>query len=56
MGYSFYGKMVPKLFIYDEYEPGIIERLLKRQRMMIDRVKESPSVDPRAFLVFDDCL
>ena len=48
--------MVPKLFIYDEYEPGIVERLLKRQRMMIDRVKENPSVDPRAFLVFDDCL
>ena len=38
---SFYGKMVPKLFIYDEYEPGIVERLLKRQRMMIDRVKEN---------------
>ena len=53
---SFYGKMVPKLFIYDEYEPGIIERLLKRQRMMIDRCKENPSTDPRAFLVLDDCL
>ena len=53
---SFYGKMVPKLFIYDEFEPGIVERLLKRQRMMIDRVNENPSVDPRAFLVFDDCL
>ena len=53
---SFYGKMVPKLFIYDEFEAGIVERLLKRQRMMIDRVNENPSVDPRAFLVFDDCL
>ena len=53
---SFYGKIVPKLFIYDEYEPGIIERLLKRQRMMIERCKDCPSTDPRAFLVLDDCL
>ena len=53
---SFYSKMVPKLFIYEEYEPGIIERLLKRQKMMIDRCKENTSTDPRAFLVLDDCL
>ena len=25
---SFYGKMVPKLFIYDEFEAGIVDRLL----------------------------
>tara|TARA_A100001037_G_scaffold286974_1_gene295932 strand:- start:3129 stop:3917 length:789 start_codon:yes stop_codon:yes gene_type:complete len=53
---EFYSKMVPKLFIYEEYEPGIIERLLKRQKMMIDRCKENASTDPRAFLVLDDCL
>ena len=53
---SFYGKMVPKLFIYDEFDPGIVERLLKRQRMMIDRQKDNVATDPRAFLVFDDCL
>ena len=53
---EFYSTMVPKLFIYEEYEPGIIERLLKRQKMMIDRGKENPSTDPRAFLVLDDCL
>ena len=53
---SFYGKLVPKLFIYDEFEQGIIERLLKRQRLMIERGKDNPNVDPRAFLVLDDCL
>ena len=53
---SFYGKMVPKLFIYDEFEPGIIDRLLKRQRMMIERCKDCQTTDPRAFLVLDDCL
>ena len=53
---AFYSKMVPKLFIYEEFEQGIVERLLKRQRMMLDRSKENPSTDPRAFLVLDDCL
>ena len=53
---DFYGKMVPKLFIHDEYQPGIISNILKRQRMMIDKCKECPTVDPRAFLVLDDCL
>ena len=53
---SFYGKMVPKLFIHDEYQPQIINNILKRQRMMIEQCKENPTVDPRAFLVLDDCL
>lgn len=53
---SFYGKMVPKLFIHDEYQPPIISNILKRQRMMIEQCKENPTVDPRAFLVLDDCL
>ena len=53
---AFYSTMVPKLFIYEEYEPGIIERLLKRQKMMLDRCRENSSTDPRAFLVLDDCI
>ena len=53
---EFYSKMVPKLFIYGEYEAGIIERLLKRQKMMIEKCKSNNTVDPRAFLVLDDCL
>jgi len=53
---EFYSKMVPKLFIHEEYAPQIIENILKRQRMMIDKCKESQSIDPRAFLVLDDCL
>ena len=53
---SFYGSMVPKLFIHDEYQPAIIQNILKRQRMMIEKCKECPTTDPRAFLVLDDCL
>ena len=53
---EFYSKMVPKMFIYEEYEPGIVQRLLKRQRMMLDKHKENSNIDPRAFLVMDDCI
>ena len=53
---EFYSKMVPKLFIHEEYSPQIIENILKRQKMMIEKCKESQSIDPRAFLVLDDCL
>ena len=53
---SYYGKMVPKLFIHDEYQPTLISNILKMQRMMIEQCKENPTVDPRAFLVLDDCL
>ena len=53
---EFYSKMVPKLFIHEEYQPPIIANILKRQRLMIDQRKSNPSIDPRAFLVLDDCL
>jgi len=53
---EFYSKMVPKLFIHEEYQPPIIANILKRQRLMIDQRKANPSIDPRAFLVLDDCL
>ena len=31
-GNGFYSKMVPKLFIHDEYNTAIIENILKRQK------------------------
>ena len=53
---EFYSKMVPKLFIHEEYQPPIIQNILKRQRMMIEKCKSCQSTDPRAFLILDDCL
>jgi hypothetical protein len=53
---EFYSKMVPKLFIHEEYQPAIIQNILKRQRMMLDKWKANNTIDPRAFLVLDDCL
>jgi hypothetical protein len=58
----FYGKIIPNLFIHDMYTPEIICNSLKRQKMVIKRInKETASygktnIDPRAFLILDDCL
>ena len=53
---EFYSKMVPKLFIHEEYNPQIIQNIIKRQKMMIEKHKSNQNIDPRAFLVLDDCL
>ena len=57
---QFYSKMVPKLFIHDEFKPEIVENILKRQKIMIKKINEGggadQSIDPRAFLILDDCL
>jgi len=53
---EFYSKMVPKLFIHEEYQPPIIQNILKRQKLMIEKCKTCQTTDPRAFLILDDCL
>jgi len=53
---SFYGEIVPKLFIHDEFKPEIIANILKRQKSMVENMRSNPNIDPRAFLILDDCL
>lgn len=61
-GNGFYGKMVPRLFIHNEYNSAIIENILKRQKTVLKQVKQEietykkTSIDPRAFVILDDCL
>jgi hypothetical protein len=61
-GNGFYGKMVPKLFIHTEYNTVIIENILKRQRTVLKQIKKEmetykrSTIDPRAFVILDDCL
>ena len=61
-GNGFYASHVPKLFIHDEYNTGIIENILKRQKTVIKEVNKQLalykkcSIDPRAFVILDDCL
>ena len=61
-GNGFYSAHVPKLFIHDEYNTSIIENILKRQKVVIKQVNKqieihkSSKIDPRAFVILDDCL
>ena len=61
-GNGFYSEHVPKLFIHDEYNSAIIENILKRQRTVLKQIKKEvesyrkSSIDPRAFVILDDCL
>ena len=61
-GNGFYGKLVPKLFIHNEYNTAIIENILKRQRQVLRQIKKETvaynksNIDPRAFVILDDCL
>ena len=59
---TFYGNMVPSLFIHDAFTPQIVLNSLKRQKMVIKKINKdksrygSSNIDPRAFLILDDCL
>ena len=59
-GNGFFGSHVPKLFIHDEYNTGIIENILKRQKMVLKQIKKEKdargrsTIDPRAFIILDD--
>jgi hypothetical protein len=61
-GNGFYANMVPKLFVHNEYNTAIIENILKRQRTVLKQIKKEmetyrrTTIDPRAFVILDDCL
>ena len=53
---QFYGSLVPKLFIHEEFNSEIVDNMLKRQKMMVEKKNNGENIDPRAFLILDDCL
>ena len=53
---QFYSKIVPKLFIHDEFKTDIVQNMLQRQKIMIEKIHGGENLDPRAFLILDDCL
>ena len=61
-GNHFYSDHVPKLFIHDEYNTAIIENILKRQKGVLKQIHKEQqqygrsTIDPRAFVILDDCL
>jgi Poxvirus A32 protein len=57
-----FSNIVPPIFIHEEYRPEIIDNVLKRQTMIMKKINKEiqlygrSSIDPRAFLILDDCL
>jgi hypothetical protein len=61
-GNGFFSAHIPKLFIHDEYNTAIIENILKRQKIVLKQIMKMQkagmkvNMDPRAFVILDDCL
>jgi hypothetical protein len=61
-GNGFYSSIVPKLFIHDQYNTVLIENVLRRQKMVLKQMKKElemwkrTTIDPRTFVILDDCL
>jgi hypothetical protein len=59
---GFYGKMVPPIFVHNEFNPTILADFVKRQRLFVAKMTKDQSegrqsnLDPRAFLILDDCM
>jgi hypothetical protein len=59
---SFYSKMVPSLFIHEEFNPVILSNVLKRQQILTKQimketeVRGASSIDRRTFVIMDDCM
>jgi hypothetical protein len=57
---AFYSEFFPDSYIHYDYKSETIEKLLYRQDIMIekqiDNQKDGINIDPRAFILMDDCL
>lgn len=58
----FFESWVPKMLLYDEYTEGTVSKFLDRQTKITDQYNNEKKkygrtdLDPRAFLILDDCL
>ena len=61
-GNGFYSEHIPKLFIHEEYNTVLIENILRRQKTVLKQINKEiqtykrTQIDPRAFVILDDCL
>jgi hypothetical protein len=53
-----YKGIVPDLFIYSEYDPAVLERIMERQRKLINRMLAHPETptNPKVFMILDDVM
>jgi hypothetical protein len=59
---EYFQYFIPKMLIHDEYTPELIDKFVSRQKNITQKFKEDKktygqsSIDPRGFLILDDCL
>tara|TARA_B110000211_G_scaffold55592_1_gene61868 strand:+ start:5953 stop:6759 length:807 start_codon:yes stop_codon:yes gene_type:complete len=53
---SFYSKIVPGIFIHNKFDDKVVHNYMKRQKKVVKAAATNSRVDPRAFLILDDCL
>lgn len=59
---GFFGDFVPSMFVHGKYEPKLVDNVVRRQKAVIKtsnhekKTYGSCNIDPRAFLVLDDCM
>lgn len=59
---QYFGHFIPDAFIHDEYKPSIVSNFVRRQADIVSKMNEEEhtygrsTIDPRAFLIFDDCM
>ncbi len=58
----FYGEIMPGIFIHDCFNPEIVNSLVKRQQLVVRKLKEEEKrygksqIDPWGFLILDDLM
>ena len=58
----FYGDIMPSIFIHDAFNPEIVNNLVKRQRIVVKKMKDEEKkfgksqMDPWGFLILDDLM
>jgi len=58
----FYGSMIPRMFIHDAYTEKTIDNVVKRQKQVLRKMDNEKrkyghtNIDPKSFLILDDCL
>jgi hypothetical protein len=57
----FFSELVPKMFIYEEYDSSLIFKTLARQKKAVQKYTREmkdggTQFDPRTFVILDDCL
>jgi hypothetical protein len=53
---EFYNKFFPDTYIHYSYKSELIAKILSRQKQIIDKKNSGKNVDPRSFIIMDDCL